>query len=210
MKDDDQPQPLNSNELNQQQKDPVSFRPDVNALEHRMLQLENKIDEIEAQIEDKLMEEVIDASAVETLQEERIKLQTQVRLLSEIILKRRSTNSNGPSSLTSAGRLSPSPLVSSQQQLSQPSTKQVTIPTSLPEWNDKDSSVYDFLRKFENILSAANIDEEHWPKMLRYACRGNVNDDEWVKSKIVATHLSWSAARRLFEERFRAREQRLQ
>ena len=90
--------------------------------------------------------------------------------------------------------------------------KQINIPSDLPKWDSsaKNTSVYEFIRKFENVLSTARITKDHWPIVLRRACMESANDDFWVEANIVKRQLDWDHARAVFIDRFRQRHLELE
>ena len=115
--------------------------------------------------------------------------------------------SAGLHSAASAAAASTLPPAAATSSAAAPQEKQVSIPSNMPVWDPtKFSTVREFLRQLDVTLSAANIPRSHWPAMLRYSCRDNKHNDDWITKTIIKPNRSWDDALKLFEERFKERD----
>ncbi|MBS4066640.1 MAG: DDE-type integrase/transposase/recombinase [Chitinophagaceae bacterium] len=79
------------------------------------------------------------------------------------------------------------------------------IPTSainnLPKWKVDYKNANPFLQRFEQVLTAANVDETNWPRLLLHSVE-NVSEAAWIKVNIVDKSLKWVDAKDVFTKHF--------
>jgi RNase H-like domain found in reverse transcriptase/Integrase core domain/Chromo (CHRromatin Organisation MOdifier) domain/Integrase zinc binding domain/Reverse transcriptase (RNA-dependent DNA polymerase)/Retrotransposon gag protein len=87
------------------------------------------------------------------------------------------------------------------------SSASMSVPTSilnnLPKWKVDYKHAKPFLQRFEQVLTAANVDETNWPRLLLHSVE-NVSEAQWIKINIVdfKPTLKWSEAKDVFTKHF--------
>jgi len=71
---------------------------------------------------------------------------------------------------------------------------------NLPKWKTDYKHVKPFLQRFEQILTAENVDETQWSRYLLYSVE-NVSEAEWIKTNLIGIK-DWERVRREFTKHF--------
>ena len=71
---------------------------------------------------------------------------------------------------------------------------------NLPKWKIDYKHVKPFLQRFEQILTAENVDESQWSRYLLYSVE-NVSEAEWVKSNLIGVK-DWEKVKKEFTKHF--------
>jgi hypothetical protein len=180
-------------------------------LKARFQDFHNKLGQVKTQMADALLAENVDSDQLQNLESQQNALVKQIKMVRAIIL-----SYENPSNLLSDDEDVPNndnrPVfndVVSSSGVGRISSKQVTIPNNLPEWDSFKFTVHHFLRQFEIVLSAANVPVGHWSQMLRYSCLKNEANVNWVTLTIIEPALGWSESKEAFISRFQQRDQQL-
>ena len=103
----------------------------------------------------------------------------------------------------------PSSNVSSNAQVAYhyPNQNHYSVPTNtvisnLPKWKVDYKNVKPFLQRYEQVLTAGNIDPSQWKRLLLFAVE-NVTESSWIKSNIVdRDEVQWQTAKEMFHKHF--------
>lgn len=80
-----------------------------------------------------------------------------------------------------------------------------SIITSLPKWKVDYKVAENFLARFEQLVTAGNIPQSQWPRLLLY-CVDNVRQAAWITDNILDAYpntiTSWSQVKEMFIKRF--------
>lgn len=76
-----------------------------------------------------------------------------------------------------------------------------SVLNNLPKWKVDYRHAKPFLQRFEQVLTAANVDETNWPRLLLHSVE-NVSEAQWIKVNIVDEALEWTDAKELFTKHF--------
>jgi RNase H-like domain found in reverse transcriptase/Reverse transcriptase (RNA-dependent DNA polymerase)/Integrase zinc binding domain/Integrase core domain/Chromo (CHRromatin Organisation MOdifier) domain/Retrotransposon gag protein/Zinc knuckle len=82
----------------------------------------------------------------------------------------------------------------------QPSMFRDVIKT-LPKWRKDFNFCHQFLKRFEQVVTAGSIPISDWPRLL-LLCVEDVQESEWIRMNIVVANLNWKDASDLFIKHF--------